>query len=121
MNGKRVLVVDDDTGVCSVIQAALEDEGFTVQAATGPGAVTLARSDPPDLILLDLMMPALDGREIRQRLLADPRTAKVPCVLMTAEDEIIRTAHELHTQGYLPKPFDLDDLIDLVRRETHDV
>lgn len=119
MYNKRVLVVDDDAIVCSVIQEVLEEEGFSVEAALGPRALMLAQRDPPDLILLDLTMPALDGREMRLRLLADSRTEHVPCVLMSSDDRVQRTAGELHMQGYLPKPFELDDLIRLVRRETH--
>ena len=119
MSGKRVLVVDDDVGVCTVIRAALEDEGFMVRAATGPRALTIARRDPPDLILLDLTMPQLDGRAVRRELLADPHTAEVPCVLMSAEEEGPRAARDLHTQGYLSKPFDLDRLLEMVHRHTH--
>jgi CheY-like chemotaxis protein len=118
MHGKHVLVVDDDEAVCSVIQEVLEEEGFSVKAALGPQAIALAQREPPDLILLDLAMPNLDGREIRRRLLADPRTARVPCVLMSAEDEAPFAARELRAQACLPKPFELDDLIMLVRQQT---
>ena len=119
MDTKRILVVDDDTLVSAVIQAVLEDEGFAVDAAIGASAIEKAKREPPDLILLDLVMPAPDGREIRRRLLDDPRTAAVPCVLMSSEDQVYRTARELHTQGCLAKPFEIDDLVELVRRETH--
>lgn len=118
MANKRVLVVDDDAIVCSVIREVLEEEGFSVEAALGPKAITLAQREPPDLILLDLVMPMLNGWEMRERLLADPRTRRVPCVLLSSEDELQRAARELRAQACLSKPFALDDLVQVVRRET---
>jgi CheY-like chemotaxis protein len=118
MSGKRVLVVDDDAIVCSVIQEVLEEEGFSVESAMGPKALTLAQRRPPDLILLELFMPMLNGWEIRRRLLADPRTRQVPCVLLSSEEGLHRAARELRAQACLPKPFELDDLIQVVRRST---
>lgn len=119
MNNKSVLVVDDDKLICEIVREVLEEEGFQVRAAVGESAVQLARSEPPDLILLDLRMPVLDGRAIRERLLGDPRTATVPCVLMSSELQLKQLARELQLQACLPKPFEITDLVDVVRRQTH--
>lgn len=119
MMRKKILVVDDDPLLRMVIQATLEDEGFAVQSATGRAALTLARQQPPDLILLDLQMPEIDGHEMRRRLLDDNRTAHVPVVVMSSESHVKRSAQEMNAQACLPKPFNLDELLNLVRRETH--
>jgi CheY-like chemotaxis protein len=119
MDHKRVLVVDDDQVICMIIQAALQDEGFEVAAAVGPSALELAHRQPPDLILLDLVMKPMDGREIRRRLLTYPRTAAVPVVVISSDERARTVAREIRAQACLPKPFALDELVDLVRRETH--
>ena len=119
MINKKILVVDDYPLLRMVIQATLEDEGFAVQSATGQSALTMARQQPPDLILLDLRMPEVDGPEVRRRLLDDTRTAQVPVVVMSSESHIRRSAREMRAQACLPKPFNLEDLLNVVRRETH--
>ena len=70
----------------------------------------------PDLVLLDVMMPIMDGPEIRRRLLQNPRTAEIPVVVMTAAGDAARWATQLGAAGSLQKPFDLLHLVELVDR-----
>ena len=117
---KSILVVDDDRGVQHLIQMALEGEGYTVQVADDGNVAlqTLAEQTqaaaPPDLILLDYMMPVMDGatfvHESEQRGLRD----SIPILLLTAAGQVQQLAAELRAEGYLSKPFDIDVLIDTV-------
>ena len=114
---RRVLIVDDEDAICSVLSEILEDEGYHVQAATDDEALSIAAGEPhPDLVLLDIMMPVMDGPEIRRRLLQDPRTAEIPVVVMTAAGDAARWATQLGAAGSLQKPFDLLHLVELVDR-----
>src|SRR5690348_17554431 len=79
-----VLVVDDDPSIIALIETALADEGYQVMAAVGAGALTVAHDRQPDLILLDIMMPGMDGVEVSQRLRTDETTASIPIVAMSA-------------------------------------
>lgn len=113
---RRVLVVDDEEPIRSVISTVLQEEGYRVAATTGGDAVCIATNDPPDVIILDIMMPIMDGPEVRRRLLAHPRTANVPVVVMTAAGDATSWAARLGAVGALQKPFDIVQLIDLVEK-----
>ena len=75
-----VLVVDDDASIVHFLEMALEDAGYTVLAAVGGEALRVAHDRHPDVILLDLMMPGMDGIEVSHRLRADPATADIPLI-----------------------------------------
>ncbi len=109
-----VLVVDDDPSIVELVVLALEDEGYRVQHAVDGAALRLAQEEPPDLILLDYMMPGMDGGEVSRRLRADPRTAAVPIVMMSAVQRLCVTAADLPVDDLLPKPFDLAHLYQAV-------
>jgi CheY-like chemotaxis protein len=107
---RRVLVVDDDDAIREVVQTSLElVAGWDVQVASnGAEAVDLCSADPPDAVLLDVMMPAMDGPTTFARLQADPRTRDVPVVLLTAKVQPAerRRWEDLGVAGVLGKPFD---------------
>ena len=107
---RRVLVVDDDDAIREVAQTALElVAGWKVElAASGQEAVELCVADPPDAILLDVMMPAMDGPTTFAQLQADARTQDVPVVLLTAKVQPAerRRWEGLGVAGVLTKPFD---------------
>src|SRR3954469_24013771 len=85
MPQQTVLVVDDDADIRNAITAALEDEGYAVRCALGGTVLRVAQeAPPPDVILLDVMMPHIDGAKLSQLLRANPRTAQIPIVAMTA-------------------------------------
>lgn len=107
---RRVLVVDDDDAIREVAQASLElvAEWQVVVASSGQEAVELCLADPPDAILLDVMMPTMDGPTTFAALQADPRTRGVPVVLLTAKVQPAerRRWETLGVAGVLSKPFD---------------
>ena len=105
-----VLVVEDDAAIRVSLRDALEDGGFPVRAAAnGQEALeVLASFGPAAVVLLDLMMPVMDGETFRRRQLADPQLADIPVVIMTAAQ--VRNLQHLGAQAVLRKPFHIDDL-----------
>jgi class 3 adenylate cyclase len=105
----RILVVDDDEDNRNVLARRLGREGYTVRMAADGGAALAALGvEPVDLVLLDVMMPGLDGYEVLKRLKADPASRSIPVVMISALDEIRSVVRclELGAEDYLPKPFD---------------
>src|SRR5207249_4399878 len=111
-----ILVVDDNLQTTGFLVEALEDEGYQVDHATN-GVEALARcaAAPPDAILLDLLLPAMDGWQFVEAL-REKTPAPPPIVVMTANRAAWTHATEAHAAAYLPKPFDLDDLLSTLER-----
>ena len=111
-----ILVVDDDEDIRTTIQQILEEEGYQVVAApNGEEALRLlAIHPPPRLILLDLMMPVMDGARFKARQAADPRLAAVPVVIISAGGGLAHKAASMKAAGYLAKPIDLRTLMGTV-------
>ena len=110
----RILVVDDEPEAVELIEFNLKQSGYTVgTAADGADALKKARSQPPDLIVLDVMLPEMDGFEICKTLRLDPSTTKVPIIMLTAKAaEIDRVLGlELGADDYLTKPFSTRELL----------
>lgn len=115
----RILVADDEPGLLRLIQFNLELEGYEViTARDGQEALEKARSEPVDLIILDVMMPKLDGFEVLQALRTEGGTEDVPVIMLTAlsHDRAILQGWELGADFYLTKPFDPSELVEVVRR-----
>lgn len=117
MAGSDILVVDDDADIRSALGQVLELEGYEVAyAANGSEAwASLQAGPPPHLVLLDLMMPVMDGAEFLRLLRGDSRLAALPVVLVSAFGSIA-AAVTAAVQGQLRKPLDLDDLTGTVGR-----
>jgi len=114
----RVLVVDDDSGLRGMVATALEISGYTVcQAGHGLEALEALQRETPCVILLDLMMPVMDGWTFRQEQLAHPSFATIPVVVMSAHHRAHQAARDLGATAYVAKPFDLDALLQIVRAE----
>ena len=112
----RILGVDDDEGIRELIAMALSDEGYTVQLAChGAEALALVEQDPPDLILLDMRMPVMDGWEFAWAL-REIRGTQVPIVALTAGCDGANLADQIAAAGLVAKPFELDHLLDVVAR-----
>jgi DNA-binding response OmpR family regulator len=108
-----VLVADDDEDILELITFRLERSGYTViQARDGEEAWELAQARPPDLAVLDVMMPKLDGFELTRRLRAKPQTERVPIILLTAraQDADVQQGFEAGADDYLRKPFSPQEL-----------
>ncbi len=109
----RILIVDDEPAVADLIEAVLKEEGYTVAIARdGVQGLALAREWNPDLILMDVMLPGIDGGTAIRRLKGDPATAAIPIVAMSAGRTIRRHTGDLGgADGALAKPFDIDALL----------
>ena len=114
----RVLVIDDEAAIRLLCRVNLEAEGMHVlEASDGAAGLELARSESPDVILLDVMLPGLDGWQVAEQLVEDPRTESVPIVFLTARAEVRDRARGLDLGGidYVTKPFNPLELAPLVR------
>jgi DNA-binding response OmpR family regulator len=114
----RVLVIDDEAPIRLLCRVNLEAEGIQVlEAADGPSGLEKARAEIPDVILLDVMMPGLDGWRVAEELLDDESTAGIPIVFLTARAELRDRARGLDLGGvdYVTKPFNPVELAPLVR------
>jgi CheY-like chemotaxis protein len=115
----RVLVVDDDDVIRQLITVNLELEGFEVDTAVdGQDCLDKVAQVRPDVITLDIMMPRLDGWAAASRLRADPTTAGIKVVLLSAraQEADLARGSRIGVDAYLTKPFDPDELIEVVRR-----
>jgi DNA-binding response OmpR family regulator len=113
-----VLVIDDEAPIRLLCRVNLEAEGMPVlEAGDGPSGLEAARSEIPDVILLDVMMPGLDGWGVAEALLEDERTADIPIIFLTARAEFRDRARGLDIGGvdYITKPFNPVELAPLVR------
>jgi two-component system, OmpR family, response regulator RpaB len=114
----RVLVIDDEAPIRLLCRVNLEAEGMEVlEAADGPSGLESARHSRPDVILLDVMMPGLDGWQVAEELLDDELTSGIPIVFLTARAELRDRARGLDVGGidYVTKPFNPIELASLVR------
>jgi DNA-binding response OmpR family regulator len=125
-----VLVVDDDAPIRLLCRVNLEAEKMEViEAADGPSGLEKARSERPDVVLLDVMLPRMDGWEVAEQLLDDPATADIPIIFLTARAEFGDRARGLEIGGvdYVTKPFNpiglaalIRELLERVRRGERD-
>jgi len=119
---RKILIVDDEPYILNILDFSLDAEGYAVvQAADGEEAVALARDTSPDLVIMDVMMPRSDGFEACRRLKADPETAHIPVLLLTARNssEDRRRGEEAGADGYITKPFSPQRLLDKVQQFLH--
>src|SRR5689334_12909465 len=113
----RVLVIDDESPIRLLCRVNLEAEKMTVlEAADGPSGLEKARAESPDVVLLDVMMPGLDGWRVAEELLDDPSTAAIPIVFLTARAELRDRARGIDLGGvdYITKPFNPVELAPMV-------
>ena len=110
-----VLVVDDNLDIVDLIRLTLEDEGYRVIVTMGSGAMDAARDHQPDLILMDMVMPGMDGLEASQLLRDEASTAHIPVVAMTGLP-LLKRAAGLPVVDHLPKPFTVETLLAMVAK-----
>lgn len=127
MAREKILVVEDEEDILELIKYNLIKDGYQVSTAmTGEAGLELARRLVPDMILLDIMLPGMDGLEVCKLLKNDPATSKVPIIMLTAkgEESDIVTGLELGADDYMPKPFSPKIVIarvrNLLRRKGRD-
>ncbi|MFQ6100209.1 MAG: response regulator [Anaerolineae bacterium] len=113
-----ILLIDDDPMVARLVQLTLEPEGYQlVVAPNGLQGLKMAQTDPPDLLLLDLMLPGQDGFEVLNRLRAEPRTADVPVIVVSSKSQPTdkHTATKIGANAYLTKPYRRAELLETIR------
>ncbi len=123
MVGKKILVVDDEIIIVSPTKITLKQEGYEViVASNGEDGYKKAKKEKPDLILLDVMMPVLDGWQTLKLLKSNQETAKIPVVMCTVKDKLgdIEKGFSLGVNGYLVKPFNIEELIRKVKEILQD-
>jgi DNA-binding response OmpR family regulator len=116
---KKVLIIEDYPATSEMMANILEAEGIdSIIAPDGATGIEKTRSEKPDLILLDIMMPEMSGFEVCQKLKADPETSKIPIVIVSvkAAEDNIKMGKELGAVEYIPKPFDPFKLIEMVKK-----
>ncbi len=112
---KKILVVDDEPTIRDVVVALLEDEGYAVVAAhTGLRALEQLRLERPDLVIMDVMMPGMDGREVFRRMRQGSAGRVPPVVMMSAA--VGRDLLDSSIAAFVAKPFDLTDLLETIER-----
>ncbi len=112
---QRILIIEDEAEIAGYLRRGLTFEGFTVEIASdGPAGLAAARENPPDLVVLDLMLPGLDGLEVARRLRA---VSEVPIIILTARDAIPDRVAGLESgaDDYLVKPFAFEELLARIR------
>lgn len=118
-SSKRILVVEDDLDIRGILTELLEDSGYNVTgAANGADALEKLKIDTDfNLILLDLMMPIMNGLEFRSHQKNDSRISEIPVVVMSADGQANEKTRCAEVNGYLKKPLDLNDFLATVARE----
>jgi DNA-binding response OmpR family regulator len=114
----RILVVDDEPDLIAVLRMGLQMEGFEVlEAADGAEGLRRAREEKPDLLVLDLMLPKMDGYQVCRSLKFDSRYKSLPILILSARpgDQDKRLAIEMGADDFIRKPYDLKDLVARIR------
>lgn len=116
---RRILIADDDPVILRLIQVNLELEGYEVLTANnGQEAVDVAMAERPDLVILDIMMPRLDGYQACERLKSDDTTKEIPVIFLSAKAQQgdIEKGRSFGVAAYLTKPFDPTELLEVVEQ-----
>ena len=117
---KKILIVDDEAEVRELIKASLDKTEYTtLLAESGDQALEVCKTEKPDLILLDIAMPMMDGYQVCQKLKQDSKTSGIPVLFLTGKDldprGIIERGESLGACGYIPKPSTLKELLEKIK------
>ncbi len=115
-NKNRVLIVEDDPAMINLLESMLEEEGYEFKSGLGENALQMAHDYQPDVVLLDIMMPNMNGQEWSERAKADPQLKDIPIIALSAADTgtLKRTYSNMQADSFLSKPFDIDVLMGLI-------
>ncbi len=124
----KIMIVDDEPDLLEVVKLILESDGYqVVTAGGGQEALDKMEKELPDLVLLDIIMPKMDGWEVFSRIKSNPRTHEIPVIMLTAKDQRIDKLIGLHVvrvDDYITKPFGRAELLERIKRvlqEKHKV
>jgi len=120
MGKKKILIVDDDKDVLSVLEKRLTVEKYSVITANnGQDAIILAKAQRPDLIILDIIMPGIDGAEVAGKLREDPETRNIPVIFLTCmltPEEEKQKRHHVAGNIFIAKPYDIKELLSEIKK-----
>ena len=120
MSKKKILIVDDDKDVLSVLEKRLTVEKYSVITANnGQDAIILAKAQRPDLIILDIIMPGIDGAEVAGKLREDPETRNIPVIFLTCmltPEEEKQKRHHVAGNIFIAKPYDIKELLSEIKK-----
>ena len=120
MGKKKILIVDDDKDVLSVLEKRLTAEKYSVITANnGQDAIILAKAQRPDLIILDIIMPGIDGAEVAGKLREDPETRNIPVIFLTCmltPEEEKQKRHHVAGNIFIAKPYDIKELLSEIKK-----
>ena len=120
-NSKKILIVDDDKDFLKALTIVLEDKGYSIVAATdGAQALELARTESPNLILLDIMLPGMNGFKVCRFLKFDENYKDIPIIIISAkaDQEDKRLGKQMGTELYITKPFENEELLHAIKQLT---
>ncbi len=114
-SNRTIMLVDDERELVAVVRTMLEEKGFNVRCAyDGTQVFDFLKKQKPDLVILDVMMPQMDGLEVLTRLKGNPATSSIPVILLTekADGEDVMVGYKMGADFYIPKPFTKNQLLD---------
>ena len=120
MNNKKILVCDDDLGILEMLELILEDDYQVILVPNSVNALKKIESEWPDLILLDIWMPVISGDQILRELKAKQNTSTIPVLMYSASTDGMAIAESAGANGFIAKPFDIDELIAQVKQLIND-
>ncbi|MEJ5993098.1 response regulator [Pedobacter sp. Du54] len=112
---KRITVADDDPGILDAVGMMLEMEGYEVNSTLN-GNTIFTQNVAPDMYILDIWMSGSDGRELCKRLKSDEKTKNIPVILISASNDLKRSAETAGADDFLAKPFEIDALLEKVKK-----
>ena len=117
----RILAVDDDKDILEVLQYILEDSGYEVEIlANGQYLLDKINQNPPDLILLDIMLGNLDGRDLCRKVKTNKQTHDIPVILISASHDVSQSLNQIGAPNdFIAKPFDIDELLGSISRQLN--
>lgn len=116
MKQKKVMIADDDAGIIGLLSIMLKQEGYEVSSTLNGATLLQMDKELPDLILLDICMPGVDGRDVCRSLKQKEFTKKIPIVMISASPDVERSAMDAGANDFLAKPFDLQELLKKIEK-----
>ncbi len=113
---KKILLVEDDLSIRELLVEIFENEGYQVSSSlNGLEGIKSLQTETPDLIVMDIMMPVMDGYAFRKEMLADPKSSSIPLLALSAQTQSIEKLADYGITNFIKKPLELDELLEAVR------
>jgi DNA-binding response OmpR family regulator len=113
---KKIMIADDDPGILDALKIILEDEGYDVSVTVNGETLLKMKKEFPDLLLLDIWMSGMDGRDICKRLKKQQLTKDIPIMMISANKDVKDISLACGADDFLSKPFDIDDLLEKIKK-----